>query len=45
MSESFSALKRVSFTLLAHSALVRTLYVSLMLIALWGAIYWAEMIA
>lgn len=45
MSESCSAFKRVGFALLAHSALVRTLYVSLLLVGLWGAIHWAEAIA
>lgn len=45
MSASCSAFKRVGFALLAHSALVRTLYISLLLAGLWGAICWAEALA
>ncbi|MDU4095306.1 MAG: hypothetical protein E7H57_18860 [Pantoea sp.] len=45
MSESSSFCKRAGLALLAQSALVRTLYVSLALMALWSAIHWADAIA
>lgn len=45
MSESSSFCKRTGLTLLAQSAFVRTLYVSLALVVLWGAIHWADAIA
>lgn len=45
MSESSSFGKCAGLALLAQSAFVRTLYVSLALMALWGAIHWADAIA
>lgn len=44
MFNAFSAGQRAGFMLLAHSALARTLYLTLLLAALWGAIFWAEAI-
>ncbi|YCH31485.1 hypothetical protein M1D48_05390 [Erwinia sp. D4-22] len=45
MPKSFSLRKRAGFSLLTHSALSRSLYISLLLAALWAAIHWADALA
>lgn len=45
MFEAFSFRRRMGFTLLVQSALIRALWISLLLAVLWAAIQWADAIA